>query len=123
VQYLTDRKRANALGAARTGTVAHWGMTKSAVGLLILLPFFLFTFGSALGLPYEEARAYYARPFPALVAALMIVAGFLHFKNGVMSAIEDYTHGVTREILVVLTTCLSYGAAAAGLLALVRLAL
>lgn len=121
--YLTDRKRANGLGSAKHGAAEHWGMTVSAYGLLILVPLFVFTFGFKLGAPYEEVVAYFARPFPAIVAAMTLTVGFLHFKNGIRIAIEDYAHGYTRELLIIITTCISYAAIATGLFAIASIAL
>lgn len=121
--FLTDRKRAVGWGAAKSGTEHHWAMKKSSVALLILVPFFIFTFGGALGGTYEEVLAYYSRPFPAIIAALTILVGFHHFNMGVQVLIEDYVHGVMEKILILLMTCLSYGAAAAGVFAIVRIAL
>jgi len=51
--FLTDRKRAVGLGAAKTGTEHLWAMTVSSVALLILVPLFVFTFGAVLGSDYE----------------------------------------------------------------------
>lgn len=123
MSYLTDLKRATGHGSARQGTLRHWGMTKSSVALLILTPFFVWMVGSMLGRPHEEVVAYFARPFPALVVAGMLAVGLMHFKNGIQMVIEDYTGGLTREVLIVLTICLSYGAAATGLFALLKIAL
>jgi len=121
--YVTDRKRAMGMGSARTGAAHHWQMTLSSYALLILTPLFLIAFGPVLGAPHEEVLAHFARPFPAIVTALMLVTGFQHFRRGGQVAIEDYTHGQTRHLLIVATVCLSYGALAAGLSALARLAL
>ncbi len=121
--YLTDRKRASGLGSAKSGTEHFWSMTKSSVALLVLVPLFVFTFGRALGLPWEEAVLYYSRPFPAIVAALTILVGFVHFRQGVQVLIEDYSQGFTRKALIVLMIGVSYAAAATGLFALVRLAI
>ena len=121
--YMTDRKRATGVGSARTGAEHHWQMTLSSYALLILTPLFLIAWGPALGMAHEEVLARFARPFPAIVTALMIVVGLQHFRQGVQVAIEDYTHGMTRQLLIVAAVCLSYGAMAAGLFALVRLAL
>ncbi len=121
--FLTARKRATGLGAARRGTERMWSQTVSAVGLLVLVPLFVFTFGPMLGRPHAEVVAYFARPFPAIVAGLTIVVGFMHFKNGVQVLIEDYVHGLAREIAIVVMICVSYGAAATALFALVKLAL
>ena len=98
-------------------------MTKSSVALLILTPLFVFTFGPMLGQPHAEVVAYFARPFPAIVAALMIVVGFMHYKTGIQMVIEDYVGGAMREYTIILTTCLSYGAAAVGLFAIAKIAL
>jgi succinate dehydrogenase / fumarate reductase membrane anchor subunit len=120
---MTDRKRANGMGSAKSGTAHHWSMTISSVALLFLVPAFIFTFGSILGSSYDEVLQYYARPFPAIVAALTIAVGFMHFKGGVQTMIEDYVQGLTREILIIAMICISYAAAATGLFALARIAL
>ncbi len=123
MHFLTDRKRATGLGAARRGTGRHWSMTVSSAGLIVLVPLFVFSFGAMLGRSHAEVLAYYARPVPATIAALTIVVGFMHFKNGVQMMIEDYVHGIAREIAIVAMICISYGAAALAVFALVRLAL
>lgn len=123
MQYMTARKRAEGLGSAKDGTHEHLSMQVSSVGLIILVPLFLFTFGSMLGRPYEEVVAYFSRPIPAVIAGLTLVVGFMHFKNGVRVLIEDYVGGMARRVLIVAMICLSYAAAATALYALVRLAL
>ncbi|MGR3760436.1 succinate dehydrogenase, hydrophobic membrane anchor protein [Roseobacteraceae bacterium NS-SX3] len=123
MRYLTDRKRAVGMGAAKSGTAHHWSMQVSAIGLLILVPLFVFTFGAALGGTYEEITAYYSRPFPAIVAALTLTVGMMHFKSGAQTMIEDYVHGFAGRLAIILVTCLSYAVAATGIYALIRLAL
>ncbi|WP_300035986.1 succinate dehydrogenase, hydrophobic membrane anchor protein [uncultured Roseobacter sp.] len=123
MSYLTDRKRATGMGSAKTGTEHHWSMTVSSGALLILIPLFVFTFGPMLGAPHEDVTAYFARPFPAVVAALTIIVTFKHFAGGVQALIEDYVHGLAQKITIIATTCLSYAAMATGLYAIVRLAL
>ncbi|GFE63284.1 succinate dehydrogenase, hydrophobic membrane anchor protein [Litoreibacter roseus] len=120
--YMTDRKRAEGMGSAKSGTEHHWHMMVSSVALAILVPLFIFTFGRILGAPYEEVVAYFGRPFPAIVAALTVVVSFLHFKNGVQVLIEDYVHGTMRKVLIIAMICLSYAAAGTGLFAIARLA-
>jgi succinate dehydrogenase / fumarate reductase membrane anchor subunit len=123
MSFLTDRKRAAGLGSAKTGTAHFWQMQVSSVALAILVPLFLFTFGRILGAPHAEVVAYFAHPFPAIVAALTIIVGFLHFRNGATVMIEDYAQGTTRKALVIVVTCLSYACIATALFALIRLAL
>lgn len=120
--FVTDRKRVTGMGAAHTGTDHHWKMIVTSVGLLVLIPLFIFTFGATLGKPYEEVLAYYARPVPAAIAALTIAVGFFHFRKGVQTLIEDYVHGLARKGLILAMICLSYAAAALGVLSVLRLA-
>jgi succinate dehydrogenase / fumarate reductase membrane anchor subunit len=121
--YLTDLKRAVGMGSARDGTEHHWAMTKSSAALLILIPLFIFTFGPMLGRPHAEVVAFYARPFPAVITTLTLAVVFMHFKGGVQVLIEDYVHGFARNLLIILTTIFSYGAAATGLFAIAKIAL
>lgn len=123
MRYLTDRKRAMGLGSAKSGVHHFWAMKVQSVALLILIPLFVFTFGGILGSSFEEVTAYYARPFPAIVAALTLVVGFKHFADGCQVLIEDYVHGTAQKVTIILVTCLSYGAMATGLFAIARLAL
>lgn len=123
MRYLTDRKRVQGLGAAKSGVHHFWAMKVSSVALLGLIPLFVFTFGPMLGQPHDVVIAYFARPFPAIVAALTIVIAFRHFKDGVQVLIEDYVHGWMQRALIIATICLSYGAAAVGLFAIARIAL
>jgi succinate dehydrogenase / fumarate reductase membrane anchor subunit len=123
MSYLTDRKRAIGMGSAKSGTEHHWSMTVSSGALLVLIPLFVFTFGPMLGASYEEVTAYFARPFPAVVAGLTIVMTFKHFADGVQALIEDYVHGVAQKVAMVAMTCISYAAMGFGLYAVIRLAL
>ncbi|MCR9124584.1 MAG: succinate dehydrogenase, hydrophobic membrane anchor protein [Rhodobacteraceae bacterium] len=123
MRYLTDRKRATGMGSAKTGTEHFWAMKVSSVALLVLVPLFVFTFGPMLGEPHEAVVAYFARPFPAIVAALTILVTFKHFKDGVQVLIEDYVHGLNQKVAIILMVCLSYAAAATGLFAIARIAL
>ena len=123
MQFLTDRKRAVGMGSAKFGTGHAWAMKVSSVALLFLVPVFIYMVGKMLGRPHAEVIAYFGRPFPAIVAALTIVVGFMHFKDGAQTMIEDYVHGLAQKVLIIGVICLSYAAAATGLFAIARIAL
>lgn len=123
MRFLTDRKRAIGLGSAKSGVHHFWVMRVQSVALLILIPLFIFTFGSILGAPQGEVVAYYNRPFPAIVAALTFIVGFKHFMDGCQVLIEDYVHGVAQKITIILINCLCYAAMATALFAIARIAL
>lgn len=123
MRYLTDRKRAVGLGSAKSGVHHFWAMKVSSVALLILVPLFVFTFGCVLGGTYEDVVAYYARPFPAIVAVLTFIVGFKHFSDGAQVLIEDYVHGAAEKVTIILVKCFSYAAMATGVFAIAKIAL
>lgn len=120
MRYLTPRKSAEGMGAARTGTRAHWFMTMSSVALTILTPCFLIMFGRAIGRDQQGVIEMFAQPFPALVTALLAVVGMRHFAKGAQMMIEDYAAGVTREALVILVNCIAYAVIAVVLFAIAK---
>jgi succinate dehydrogenase / fumarate reductase, membrane anchor subunit len=123
MRYLTARKRAEGRGAAHTGTEHHWSMTVSAVGLAFLVPVWLYIFGKALGQPQDVVVATFAKPFPAILTALLLVVGMRHFAMGAAMMIEDYARGTTRKMLIIFVISLAWIVAATGLFALARMAL
>jgi succinate dehydrogenase / fumarate reductase membrane anchor subunit len=123
MRFITDRKRAEGRGSARSGTYHHWYMQVSGVGLALIVPTFLYIFGSTLGGSHQEVLATFARPVPAILTALMIVIGLQHFRKGAQMMIEDYARGSTKKILIIATIALSYGLMATGLFALAKIAL
>jgi succinate dehydrogenase / fumarate reductase membrane anchor subunit len=123
MRYLTAYKRAAGKGTARSGTEHHWFMQVSAVGLALVVPTFLYVFGSALGGTRDEVLAVFARPFPAILTALVLVGGMMHFRKGAQMMIEDYARGSTRKILIIGVIAMSWAIVATGLFALARIAL
>ncbi|OYW60829.1 MAG: succinate dehydrogenase [Rhodobacterales bacterium 17-64-5] len=123
MRYLTARKRAEGRGAAGSATEHHWSMTISSVGLAFLVPSWLYVFGSALGESRTVVLETFARPFPAIVTALVLVVGMRHFAMGATTAIEDYSKGSLRKMLIIGAVSLAWVIVATGLFALVRIAL
>jgi succinate dehydrogenase / fumarate reductase membrane anchor subunit len=123
MRFLTDRKRAEGRGAAHTGTEHHWAMQVSSVGLALLVPVWIYVFGSALGGTRDQVLETFARPFPAILSALVIVVTMRHFAMGATMMIEDYARGTTRKALIIAVISLSWAVAATGLFALARIAL
>lgn len=121
--YITDRKRVSGKGASGTGTVEHWHMQVSAAGLAILVPVFLYVFGSAIGGSHAEVLATFSRPIPALLTALVLVVGLQHFRMGAQMMIEDYMRGSRKKLTVIAVILFSYGLMALGLFALAKIAL
>ena len=123
MRYLTARKRAEGKGSSGTGTEHHWYMQVSAVALAFLVPTFLYVLGSTIGGTHQEVLDTFARPFPAVLTALTLYVGVMHFNKGAQMMIEDYAHGSMRKALIMLVIGLSYTTIATGLFALAKIAL
>ena len=123
MRYITPRKRAEGKGAAHAGTEHHWSMMVSAAGLAFLVPVWLYVFGKTLGAPREVVLETFARPFPAILTALVLVVGMRHFAMGATTMLEDYVRGTVRKMLVIFVISLAWLIAATGLFALARIAL
>ena len=123
MRYLTDRKRAMGRGAGHTGTQHHWAMQVSSVALAMMVPVWIWIFGSTLGSTRPEVLDTFARPFPAILTGLLLIVGMRHFAMGATTMIEDYAHGTMRKALIIGAISLSWAVAATGLFALARIAL
>lgn len=123
MRYLTPRKTAVGLGAARSGTQQHWFLTVTAVALAILTPAFMLVIAKAIGMPRETLVAYFGRPYPALITAFFVIVGMLHFIKGTRIMIEDYFQHGTRKVAIIFSEIFGWAVIAAAVYALVRMGL
>lgn len=123
MRYLTVRKRAEGRGSAHSGTEHHWHMTLSAVALAFMMPTWIYIFGHALGQSHEAVLATFARPFPAILTAMVLIVGMRHFAKGAQTLFEDYARGTARKLLIIAAYSISSVIVATGLYALIRIAL
>ncbi|MCC7321891.1 MAG: succinate dehydrogenase, hydrophobic membrane anchor protein [Rubellimicrobium sp.] len=123
MRYLTDRKRAQGRGSAGRGTEHHWSMTVTAVGLAFIVPTWLYILGRALGQDRAGVIEAFSHPFAAILTALLLVIGLRHFTLGAITMIEDYTRGSARRIGILIAVSLAWGIGAAGIFALMKIAL
>ncbi|SDE10100.1 succinate dehydrogenase / fumarate reductase membrane anchor subunit [Paracoccus isoporae] len=124
MRYVTPRKAAVGMGASHTGTQHHWWMTVSSVALAVLTPSFLMVIGTALQLPERaEIMAYFSRPYPAIVVAIFMTLGMLHFIKGTRIMIDDYLDHTARKAALIAAAIFGWAVIAMSLFALARLML
>jgi succinate dehydrogenase / fumarate reductase membrane anchor subunit len=111
-------------GAAGDG-VGHWWVQRvTAVALIPLTAWFAVSLLGKQLQSYEVMRGWLAQPWVAVFAALLVVTIAWHSKLGVQVVVEDYVHGKgAKTTLLLLSTFVHVAAAAAGLFAILRLAL
>lgn len=104
--------RVRHLGSAHDGTHHFWVQRLTAVALIPLTVWFVVSIVMLAGAPYEEVAAWLARPVPAILMVLLVVATFHHAQLGLQVVIEDYVHQPALRLTSLILVKL--GAAALG---------
>jgi len=120
----TPLKNALGLGSARQG--AHHFITQrvTAVALVLLGAWFVWTVLSLLHLDYAGAHALVAQPCNAVLLLAFVVTVFWHAQLGLQVVIEDYVHARGSQLALQLTVkFLCFLGAAASVLAILKIAL
>ena len=124
MSMLNPIARARGHGSAKEG-VHHWyAQRASAVLLLFLVGWMIFSLFSLAGGGYETSRAFIANPVNAAFLGLLLIAVLYHAMLGLQVVIEDYVHNPTVEIvLYFITRAGAYVLMALGLVHIMKLAL
>ena len=89
-QFVTPTKLARGLGASKSGTSHHIRQRVSALALIVLVPWFLFSVMKAALGGYADAFAWVSSPLNATLLVLTAGAAFYHMRLGMQAVIEDY---------------------------------
>ena len=91
-KFRTPLKGAIGLGSAKQG-LHHFVVQRiTAVALLLLVPWFVWTALRLLHLDYAGAHALVAQPCNAILLIAFVVAVFWHAQLGLQVVLEDYIH-------------------------------
>lgn len=92
MSLLTPFKRASGLGTTSDG-VKHWWMQRvTAVALIPLTLWVVFSVAARAGDDYASVAAWFAQPFTTTMLTLFVFTAFLHAIQGLTVIIEDYIH-------------------------------
>ena len=98
--------QARGLGSAKEGVSHWWAQRVSAVALVPLTLWFVYSVVMLTGADQDTARHWLSRPASAILMALLIIATFTHAALGLQVVIEDYVH---REGVKIVTLLLVKG--------------
>ncbi|MBT8442769.1 MAG: succinate dehydrogenase, hydrophobic membrane anchor protein [Gammaproteobacteria bacterium] len=110
------------LGSAKAGTGHWWAQRLTAVGLVPLTLWFIF---SIVGMPhgnYEIVTAWMAEPVNSIGLILLVLTLIYHSSLGIQVVIEDYVHGAAGVVTLVIVKFAHVVLAVAGIYAIVVIA-
>ncbi|HWD68180.1 MAG TPA: succinate dehydrogenase, hydrophobic membrane anchor protein [Caulobacteraceae bacterium] len=99
---VTPLRRARGLGSAKHGVGHFIGQRVTAVALLLLSPWALWSGAHLAGRDYAAVRAWLGSPVNASLLILVVLAGLYHGQLGMRVIIEDYVERpLTRTLLLI----------------------
>jgi succinate dehydrogenase / fumarate reductase membrane anchor subunit len=107
------------MGSAKTGAGHWWAQRLTAVAMVPLALWFVF---ALLGLQhgnYQMVAAWVAEPANAILLILLVLTLVYHSNLGLQVVIEDYLHGATKLVTLVVMQFVHVIMAVGGIYAIV----
>jgi len=111
------------LGSAREGTGHWWAQRVSAVALIPLTLWFMFSLLALPGLDYATVKLWLSYPLSGFLAVLLVAVLSYHSYLGTAEVIEDYVRAAGSKIFSLVLLRFSYVlAGGASIFAILRVA-
>ena len=111
------------MGSAKDGTGHWWAQRVSAVALIPLTLWFLYSLIALPALDYATVKAWLALPISSFLAALSVTVLTHHSYLGTMVVVEDYVHGAGPKVVTLMVLRFLYVLfGGAGIFAILRVA-
>ena len=111
------------LGSARDGTGHWWAQRVSAVALIPLTLWFMFSLLALPALDYATVRVWLSFPLSGFLALLLVAVLTYHSYLGITEVIEDYVHSAGMKSLCLLSLQFAHVlVGGAGIFAIMRVA-
>jgi len=123
-QLRSNLSRVRGLGSTREGVHHWWAQRMSAVALIPLSMWFVYSLITLTGADYQSFHAWVSEFGNSVFLVLLIVTLFHHAQLGVTVVIEDYVHSEAVKMAMVLVV--KYGTmlfAASSVFAVLKISL
>ena len=115
---------ARGLGSAKDGTHHFWVQRVSAIALVPLTLWFVFSVAKLHGASFEQVHWWVSYPAVAITLVLFIATALYHSMLGVQVVIEDYVGGEGMKLVaLLLSKFFHFAVAAAAIFAVLKVAL
>jgi succinate dehydrogenase / fumarate reductase, membrane anchor subunit len=94
--------RARGLGATHSGSAHWWAQRLTAIALVPLSIWFIFSIVGLAGAPRDAMVAWISSPVSLSLMLALIVATFYHMAIGLQVVVEDYVHAEPAKMVSLL---------------------
>ncbi len=94
--------RARGLGSAKSGVHHFWMQRLTALALIPLTLWFVFSVARLAGGDYESVRWWVSYPTVAVTLVLFLAISFYHAALGVQTVVEDYIGNEGAKLLLII---------------------
>lgn len=118
----TEIGRVRGLGSAHAGA-HHWWHHKITAGTnFLLLVWFLASIVMLPSFDHTTVRLWLSSAWAAVPMALLIASVFYHFRLGLQTVIEDYSHKENRFVLTILLNVFTAATAGTAIFSILKVA-
>lgn len=97
----TPLKRVRGLGSAKSGVHHWWNQRLSAIAMVPLMLWAIYTVATLPGLTYADALGTVQHPVNATLLILFLGTGFWHASLGLQVVIEDYVGNEGKRMVLI----------------------
>jgi len=117
----TPLAKVRGLGSAKNGTHHWWAQRLTAIALVPLTFWFIYTLVSLTTLDYLAAIGWLQSPMNSILLILFVFALFYHAELGMQVVIEDYIENEAQKITsIILLKFVMLFAGLAGIVAILK---
>ncbi len=109
-------------GSAKEGVHHWWSQRLTSIALVPLTIWFVVSLLSLPSFDHVTVISWVAQSWTALLLILFILVATWHSQLGVRVVVEDYVHGGSKTLTLVLITFIHAVVAAAGIFAVLKVA-
>ena len=102
MSYRSPLARVIGLGSAREGSAHWWWQRLTAIALVPLSLWFVFSVATMTGACFLDVYSWLAQPWTATLLISFLVCLFYHAQLGMQVVIEDYVHREGYKIAYIL---------------------
>jgi len=119
----SDLGRVRGLGSAKGGTSHWWAQRVTAMALVPLSAWFVFSIINLVGVDREGLKAWVNGPVSFVLMVLFLIALFYHMQLGLQVVIEDYVHNEKNKVIsLILNKLIAVFLVVSGITALMKIA-